>query len=225
MSIKPGIAVDIHIDPSSANLNPLKAVIYDVRGKRLVLSQTSPPLLPPPPTGPVDISYIIMKRGSTRRFGFSARVSGFGDHYELSSGLRVPTIIVEMKRDPEEKSLRKGFRIRPRGSSGLALTIQANDYPIFDISQTGVNFIQLFPHASFRPSAVVECWLKIDGRDYPLNARIIRVVETAVARYVSAVFVNPGRDLQPALSRKILQLEREELSRYRIRQIPESMLP
>ena len=214
MSIKPGIMVEINLDPSSASVDPLKAVIYDVRGKHLVLSQTSPPLLPPPPKDPVDISYIIRKGNSARRLGFSALVSGFGDDYELSSGMRVPTVIVEMKNDPEETSFRKGFRTRTPSNSGLALAIQARDYPIFDISLTGVNFIQSSLQPPFKPSAVLECRLNIDGQNYPLKARVIRVVETAVARHVAAVFVNPGKDLQPVLSRKILQLEREDLSRH-----------
>jgi hypothetical protein len=214
MSIKPGITVSINLDPSSASGNSLKAVIYDVRGKHLVLSQTSPPLLPPPPKGPVDISYITGKGNSARRLGFSALVSGFGDDYELSSGMRVPTIIVEMNRDSEETSLRKGFRIRTPRSSGLALTIQARNYPIFDISLIGVNFIQPSLQPPFKPSTVLECRLNIDGRNYLLKARVIRIMETAAIRHIAAVFVNPGKDLQPVLSRKILQLEREDLNRH-----------
>ncbi len=215
MSVKPGISVSINLDPSSASRNSLKAIIYDVRGKRLVLSQTSPPLLPPPPKGPVDISYITGKGNSARRFGFSALISGFGDDYELSSGMRVPTIIVEMNHDSEETSLRKGFRIRTPSSSGLALTIQARGYPIFDISLMGVNFIQPALQPPFKPSAVLECRLNIDGRNYLLKARVTRIMETAAVRHIAAVFVNPGKDLQSVLSRKILQLEREGLNHRR----------
>ncbi len=215
MTVKPGISVEINLNPSSESVDCLKAVIYDVRGTCLVLSQTSPPLRLPPPKDPVDISYITMKGNSTRRFGFSAMIRGFGDDYELSSGMRVPTITVEMKHEPEETSLRKGFRIRTQSSSGLALTIQASNYPIFDISLTGVNFIQPSQQPAFKPSAVFECRLNIDGGNYPLMARVVRVVEAGTTRHVAAVFVNPGKDLQPVLSRKILQLEREELSSNR----------
>lgn len=214
MSIKPGITVEINLDPSSEHADCLKAVIHDVRGKRLVVSQTSPPLRPPPPRDPVDISYIIKEGNSARRYGFSALISGFCDDYPLSTGLRVPTVIMEMNGHPEETSLRKGFRIRTPGKSGLSLAIQAGDYPIFDISLTGVNFIQSCLQPPFKPSTVLDCRLNIDGRGFPLRARVIRTVETGTARHVAAVFVNPGQELQPVLSRKILQLEREDLSRY-----------
>jgi hypothetical protein len=162
----------------------------------------------------MDISYIIQKGNSARRFSVSVLVSGFGDNYELSAGMRVPTIIAEMTHDPKETSLRKGFRIKTQASSGLALAIQANEYPIFDISLTGVNFIQSSLQQPFNPSAVLKCRLNIDGRNYLIEARVIRVVETPVVRHIAAVFVNPGKEFQPVLSRKILQLEREELSRY-----------
>ena len=214
MSIKPGIAVEINLRPSSETVRSLKAAIYDVREKCLVLSQTSPPIPLRFLRRPVDISYVTGKGTAARRLGFSALISGFYDDYQLSSGMRVPAVIAEMNNAPEKTSLRKGFRIRTQSKSGLALTVQECDYPIFDISLTGVNFIQPALQPPFKLSAELACRLDIDGANYPLKARIIRVVETAAARHVAAVFVNPGKDLQPVLSRKILQLEREDLSRH-----------
>jgi hypothetical protein len=213
MPIKPGITVEINLRPSSEIARTLKAVIYDVEGKRLVLSQTTPPIPPSRRGRRVDVSFITGKGSSSRRLGFSALISGFDDDFELSSGMRVPAVIVEINEDPEETSLRQGFRIRAPNKSGLALAIHGRDYLIFDISLTGVNFIQPPLQPPFKPSAALECRLIIDGTNYPLKARVIRVVDTAALRHVAVVFVDPGKDLQPALSRKILQLEREELSR------------
>jgi hypothetical protein len=214
MSIKPGIRVAINLHPSSESEKPLHVIVYDVRGKHLVLSQTSPPLLPPPPTSYVDISYISGKGSSMRRRGFSARVLGFGKDYQLNSGMRVPTIIVEMIDGPQEKSLRQGFRIETPRRSGLLLAIQERNYPIYDISLMGVNFIQPSLDPPFKTSTVLECRLKIDGQDYRIKARVIRSAETAAARHIAVMFINPGKDFQHSLSRKILHLEREHLSRH-----------
>jgi hypothetical protein len=213
MPIKAGTTVAINLDPSSERAKPLKALIYDVMGKRLILSQTSPPVLPPPPRKPVYITYIARKGDSERRLGFSAVVSGLGDDYPLSSGTRVPTIIVEMEQEPEETSLRKGFRIRAPRNSGLSLAIRGKNYLIFDISLTGVNFIQSPLQPPFKPSESLECQLNIDGESYPLKAKVIRVSETAASRRIAAAFMNIGKEIQPVLSRKILLLERKELSR------------
>jgi hypothetical protein len=212
MSIKAGTSVVINLDPTLERLKPLKALVYDVMGKRLILSQTSPPIPSPPSKSPLFISYTARKGDSVCRFGFSAVVSGFGDDYELSSGERVPTLVVDMKHEPEEASLRKGFRIRTPSNSGLSLTIGGKNYRIFDISLTGVNFIQSPAQPPFKPSYIFECRLNIDGQGYPLKARVVRVSETTAARRIAAAFTDVGMALQSVLSRKILLLERKELS-------------
>mgnify|MGYP002066049254 CR=1 FL=1 len=213
MSIKPGIMVEIHLDPQSAIAKSMKAVIYDITGKHLVLSQTSPPLLPPPPKCPVDISYVVKKETSAWRLSFSASVSGFGDNYKLSSGMRVSTIIMEMNNEPVETNLRKSIRVRRLSRSGITLAIQASEYPIFDICQTGVSFIQSSQQTPYNPSDVLECRLNIDGRDYLSKVRVIRVEDTAGARHVGAAFISQVKALELVLNRKLLYLQREDRGR------------
>jgi hypothetical protein len=213
MSIKPGTSVEINLDPTSEGVKPSKALVYEATGKRLILSQTSPPILPPPPKGPLYVTYITRKGDRTRRMGFPAIVWGFGDDYALWSGRRVPTIIVEMEREPEVTSMRRGFRIRTPRNSGLTLIIRGRSYVIFDISLTGVDFIQPLWQPAFKPPDFLECRLNIDGRNYPLKARVVRVSETVVSRRIAAAFLSLGSEVQPVLSRKILLLERRELSR------------
>ncbi len=213
MSIKPGTSVEIDLDPTSDGSKPLRALVYEAAGKRLILSQTSPAIPPPPPKAPLYITYISRKGNRARRMGFPATVSGFGDDYALSSGIRVPTIVVDMKREPEEASLRKGFRIRPPSNSGLSLTIQGRNYIIFDISLAGLNFIQPLWQLAFKPADSLECRLNIDGQSYPFKARVVRVSKTSASRQIAATFISLGSEVQPVLSRKILLLERRELSR------------
>ena len=189
----------------------MKALVYEVTGKRLILSQTSPPI--PPPKGPLYVTYITREGNRARRMGFPATVLGFGDDYALLSGTRVPTIIVEMGREPEETSRRRGFRIRTPSDSGLTLTIRGRNYVIFDISLTGVHFIQPRWQPIFKRQDSLECRLNIDGENYPLKARVVRVSETGASRRIAAAFLSLGTEVQPVLSRKILLLERRELSR------------
>ena len=214
MSIKPGTSVDIDLDPTAEVAKHLKALVYEATGKRLILSQTSPPIPPPPPGGILYVTYITRKENRARRMGFPATISGFGEDYALWSGRRVPTIIVEMEREPEETSLRRGFRIRTPRNSGLMLTIGGRNYVILDISLTGVDFIQPLWQPAFKPTDFLECRLKIDGQSYPLKARVVRVSETVVSRRIAAAFISLGSEVRPVLSRKILQLEREDLSRH-----------
>ena len=213
MSMKPGSSVEIRLDSPSTGAAPLKALIYDVAEKRLILSQTSPTMTPSSVEKPVYLSYIVRKGNSVRRFGCSAVISGFGDNYRLSSGVRVQTLIVEITREPKEISLRKGFRVRPPRQGGISLAIGEREHPILDISLTGINFIQRFSDPPFKTAGKLECTLTIDGRSYPLKARVIRVSKTVAALHVAAVFVEMDKALHPVLSKKIFMLEREELSR------------
>ena len=119
MSIKPGTSVEIDLDPTSEGSKPLRALVYEVTGKRLILSQTSPPILPPSPKAPLYITYISRKGNRARRMGFSAAVSGFDDDYALLSGIRVPTIVVDMKREPEEASMRKASASDRQATAGF----------------------------------------------------------------------------------------------------------
>jgi len=213
MSIKLGSIVEITLDSSSAGVSPLKALIHDVAGSRLILSQTSPPIPPTYANRNVHISYISKEGGSARRFGFSAMVTGFADDYRLSSGICVPTLIVEMKREPKLISLRKDFRVRPFLDSGISLVISDREHVILDISLSGVRFVQNFPLPSIKPADRLECRLNIDGQSFPVEAKVIRVSQISSLRHVAAAFLEVCEELQPVLSRKILLLERENLSR------------
>jgi hypothetical protein len=213
MSLKLGSIVEITLDSSSARVSPLRALIYDVVGKRLILSQTSPPIRPSSANRTAYISYISKEGGHARRFGVSAMVAGFATDYKLSTGSCVPTLILEMKREPKVISLRKGFRIRPSGGSGISLVIGGREHELLDISLTGIGFVQHLSHHPFRPADLLECRLTIDGQRYAIEARVIRVSQTLALRSVAAVFLAVDKELQPVLSRKILMLERKQLSR------------
>ena len=118
-----------------------------------------------------------------------------------------------MKSEPKQISLRKGFRIRPPGGSGISLVIGGREFEIMDISLTGVRFVQGFSLNSTEPADRLECRLNIDGQYYPVEAKVIRVFQISSPRQVAAVFVKMRNDLQTVLSRKILMLERKQLSR------------
>jgi len=213
MSVKPGSSVMINLDSLSARGSPLKAVIYDVEGTRIILSQTSPPILPTPAKIRISISYLLKEGNSTRRLGFSAVISEFHDNYKLVSGERVPALVVEISDKPKDASLRKGFRVRASSHSAISLTVGEKEHAIIDISVSGIRFIQHFSDPAFTPGGKLTCLLIIDDQPYPLQITVIRISEMRVARHISAAFVEAGKDLEAVLGKKILILEREELSR------------
>jgi hypothetical protein len=213
MAIRHGSSVEINLDSSSARATSLKAHVYDIIGKRLILSQTSPPIRPSHVESTLYISYISKEGTSARRLGFSAKLTGLSKDYKLSSEFCVPALIVEMKSEPKQISLRKGFRIRPPGGSGISLTIGEGECEIVDISLSGVRFVQGCALNSIEPADRLECRLNIDGQSFPVEAKGIRVSQISSLTHVAAVFLDLGRELQTVLSKKILMLERKQLSR------------
>jgi len=211
MSIRPGLIVEITLDRLS-RVGHLKALIYDVEGTRLTISQTSPPILSSHTKRYITISYIFKKGKRTRRLGFSAVISDFIKNYELSSGTHVPALIVDIKSEPEDMSLRRSFRVQPRYDSGLILTIRGKIYSIADISLSGLSFTQPLFHGSFRPSDLLDFELSIDRESYTVRGSVIRVSETVRSRLVSIVFKDMGTDIEKALGTKIIMIERQILS-------------
>lgn len=214
MALRQGSILEIHLDSSSARTSFLKAQVYDIIGRRFILSQTSPPLRPSHVSSTLYISYISKDAKPSRRLGFSATLTGLSKDYALASGIFVPALIVQMTGEPKQISLRAGYRVHPPRGSGISLFVGGVECEIVDISLAGVCFVQGFClNEAIEPAKRLVCSLNIDGRSYPLEARVIRISQVSSARHVAAAFHSLGKDLQPLLSKKILMLERKQLSR------------
>lgn len=213
MPLKQGSIVEIHLDATSPRASSLKARIYDIIGNRFILSQTSPPLRPSHVKSTLYLSYIAKDATPARRLGFPATLTGVSRDYALASGVFVPALTVHRTSGPKQISLRKGYRIHPGHGSGIALSIGGRECEIVDISLAGVRFVQGFFLSDVKPGKEVACLLKIDGRSFPVEVRVVRVSQTSSPNHVAAEFQPLDKELQPLLSRKILMLERKQLSR------------
>jgi hypothetical protein len=215
MSIRQGSIVEISLDASQARASSLKARIYDIIGNRFILSQTSPPLRPSHVNGTLFLSYISKDATPPRRLGFPATFKGLSRDYELASGVLVTALTVEATGNPRQVSLRKGYRVHPTRGSGTALFVEGREVEIVDISLAGVCFVKGFFLSDITPAKRLDCLLNIDGKPYPVEAKVIRVAQTSPPNHVAAAFGPLDKALQPVLSRKILLLERKLLSRGR----------
>jgi hypothetical protein len=213
MSLRHGSIVEVHLDSLSARASSLKAQVYDIIGRRLILSQTSPPLRPSHVKSTLSISYVSKEGTPARRLGFSATLTGLSQDYALVSGVVVPALIVQMTSKPKQISLRKSFRIHPPRDSGISLSVRGWECEIVDISLAGVCFVQGLSLDDIEPAERLVCSLSIDGKSFPVEARAIRVSKKSSSSHVAAAFVALGNELQSVLSRKILLLERQQLSR------------
>jgi hypothetical protein len=215
MPIKPGMTVDIYFDRPSMQEAPLDALVYHVEGKRIILSQTSPPIFPPHVGQPVKISFVSSGESHVRRVGFAAVVSGLVEDFPLVSGELVPAVALDREQKVEEINLRRNFRVRPAKDSGLELTIYRNRYDIIDLSLMGLSFSQSLRQDPWKATDKIELRLRLDGRIHPLKARVVRVSTLPHARAVAVAFLELGKETEAILWKTIFAIDRENLSRRR----------
>ena len=214
MSLKPGIAIEMVLNLPSGRQRRLKSILYDGIDDRLIISQTSPPLLTSSKGETLHISYITKIDRVMRRFGFSAVISGFMKDYELANGVRVPTLVLSMTSNPKEVDVRKAFRVCPASDSGLSLSIRGESCSICDISLFGVSYIQTSYQYVLNTNDPVQGVLGIDGKRYALKAKVVRVQERRGSKLIALFFTEMDQALQDTLNKKIFMLQRKEMKRW-----------
>lgn len=217
--VRPGYSVDILLerDDLKNSIRVLKAMIYEVDGKRIVISQTSPPLTRSHIGKPVFVTYLVKREGKAARYGFSSSICEFIKDYEMASGERVIVPVLRQDGDPEPMNIRFHFRVRPKSDSGLSLAYGGNKVNLMDISLGGTGF----NHGEAKilsAGDTIRLRLNIDERDFDVDARVIRAWFPEVPdrsrplQFVSVRFLPMERDLEYALSRKIMMIERKLLA-------------
>lgn len=219
MDIKPGNTVRIVTgsDPAREKVFVKGSVAYDVRDHTAILAQTDPPILASMLGNEVIVTYLIRKNDVMVRHGVHGRIVEFFD-YVLASGRMAKAVKVEMVGEAEPYSVRTTFRVAPTGHSSISMAIRGTAIKVLDISLGGARF-SYHKSLDLQPTTVVSASLKMDGRTYGLEARVLRTRDGINEgfghdlRFASVEFVNLDRAVEHALSRKIRAVERESLPR------------
>ncbi len=216
MLIRPGMAIQISMVLDSGKTIYPRAMIYDIQDKKVIFSQTSPPLLRSHIGRYMLLSSVLTQGGKPQRYGFLARVTGFIKDYEIASQAKVMAVSADVKSESTEVDLRESYRVKPAADCGLLLVVNKEEYPIVDISLGGVIFSQPFSKISSSPTGELPMILVIDEVPIKLLARVIRVLEKEDYRYVACAFNGADKELQSRLGKKILDIERQQLSLGRL---------
>jgi hypothetical protein len=214
---RPGSTSDVIIDVdfSQERIDVRRAFIYDVIGKRVILSQTSPPLSSRHMGSRVAVTYLIKKGDDAARYGFYGQIVEFISEYELSSSDTVPAFVVNQKTDIEEFNVRMHFRIKPGIDSGIELSMLGSTVNILDISIGGAK-ISFSKNPGIEPMKTVEGKISIDGQTFACQAKALRVWDTPGPhkgenlKYAAMQFFNMDKKLDNFLGQKIGQIEREQ---------------
>jgi hypothetical protein len=219
MDLKPGtnITVVTGIDSVKERIYVRDAVIYDINGPTITISQTYPPLLRSMVGEEIEITYLVREKNDSARCGFPAEMKEFIDEYPYNPTHKVEAIVVIKKGEESGYNLRMFYRVEPTSRSGLAMTVEGKPVNILDISVGGTKLSCredfLLPYSS--PRTI----LLIDSAAYPVEVRVLRMWEREIEglgqklRFAAIQFLNMNVDLERALSKKIREIEMENLQK------------
>lgn len=191
----------------------MKAVVYDVNRRQVILSQTSPVLSPSHVGESVNLSFISSAGHHPRRIGVSAVVCRIVTNYELNSGTCVSAVILERKTEPREVNLRRHFRVKLFADSGIDLTIDAKSYTLLDLSLTGLRFEQPLWQNAFRPADRIRLRLDFNGKGIYLTSNVVRVSSTMKSRSIAVMFSELTDECEANLWKAIFQIDRKNTCR------------
>lgn len=215
MLIQPGMTVQISTVLESGKTIYPRAMVYDIQEKKVIFSQTSPPLPRSHIGHYVLISSVLTMEGKPQRYGFLAQVTHFVKDYEIASGSRVVAVTADIRSEETEVDLRESFRVKPFTDCGLILVLNKEEYPIVNISLGGVFFCQA-SKTGIPPEGEIPLTLVIDEVPVKVTAKVMRVVEKEGHRFVACAFSGNDKELQNRLGRKVLDIERYQLAMGRL---------
>jgi hypothetical protein len=223
MKFKPGMAVNIIFETDFLvnTTRVLKATIFDVIDDKLIVSQTSPPILRSSLNRSIQISFITHVESQPARFAASAIVTNFIANYEMSSSLTVPALILEQKTDLEEVNIRMFFRVKSVVGSNIVVLFGPEKLNLIDISLGGAKFSHPKPNL-VQPRQELNLIFVFDGRRFEVKAIVLRIWSNADAdtpkpiQYLSIQFEPGQREFEYYLGKKIMMMERQIIADGRV---------
>jgi|WetSurMetagenome_2_1015567.scaffolds.fasta_scaffold387648_2 hypothetical protein len=192
-----------------------RGIVYDILGKQVILSQTSPPLRPSLKGKILEMSFITRDLSSRmQRWRFFARVLGFQADYEINANQKVVAIFIERTTGFQKMELRQFHRVKTKNGEEPLLHVCGQQVGLVDISMRGACFLQTF--VELRAGDRIKASLILEKLVFPVELHIVRTVASPHDRKgqnVSVEFVNYTNQLEQLLGKRILMLEREFLCR------------
>jgi hypothetical protein len=220
IDIKPGMSVNLvtDVDIGKEITDIRNAIVYDIDGVNITLSQTNPPLTKHHIGKEITITYLNKHKDGIRRNGFSGKVLNILNDYNLYSSKSVQAIVIIREGAFRTCDLRMHYRVKPISGSGINLFVEDEKANLIDISIGGVRFCHSKKH-SIAPGTIIEITITLDGQKFSLEARCINIWHSSEyekqkdLEYVSVQFLNVDKKCSYLLSGKILTIQRELLSK------------
>ena len=218
--INPGMSVNIiaHVDVDKEITEVRNAIVYDIDGASVVLSQTNPPFTKYHIDKEITVTYIVKGKNGLSRIGFSAKLVGILNDYSLYSSNVVQALTVLRRGGLKTYDLRMHYRISPKSDSGIHIYVGNERASLIDISMGGARFCHSRDHP-IESRTIINIILELDAQKFNIEAKTVNVWHPSEAgrrvdlEYVSVQFMKLDKNCSHTLSGKILAIQRELLSK------------
>jgi len=218
---RPGLRIEFfdRVDYEKEKIRVLRSLIYDVLGKRLIVAQSVPSVLRSNITRRIIVTYLVRKDGKPARFGFPARITDLVTDYQISSGQKVPAIVIEQEGAPRSFNIRFYFRVRVPAASDLTLSIGSERATLIDVSIGGA-MIGGAAVNELRQHDRIKITVGFGGHTYLLDADVLRIWSPGAGRggkdlqYAAMKFLNTPELFENGLGKIIFKLERQLLAQH-----------
>lgn len=211
------MAVHMAFELSDSN-RVRKTIVYDIVGKKIILAQTSPPLLRSHLGERVRISFVIKKKGiKNSLLAFSAEIKEYIPNYEMNSYQTVPAIVLHQITDLKEIERRMFYRITPPPNNDLEVMLGNEKMNVIDISLGGAK-LSHSRECILEPYEQIQLTFRFDRRRFTIDAKVIREerktypITDKKTQTVFIQFERNDREFERFIALKIMTLERQHLS-------------
>jgi len=206
---------------NKSNTHYMKALVYDYENDDIIISQTTPALNRRYLDRRIRVTFLAKVEKRFVRFGFRAQLIDLITNYEISSNKHVEALILKQFEAPEQMDFRMHFRVKPPSQSRINLFFQEEKINLIDISLGGAQFTCPKSY-SFLRGDKINIKLTIDDKEFDLKARVRNIFmpyEYSVHKsiqYVRVEFEYNNMQLETAMGRAIIEIERKLLSEGKI---------
>ena len=172
--IRPGTNVDcvVEVSEQKSELDVRKSQVYEHSDKVMIISQTTPPILPSFKGRRIAVTY--MNDNVSMRLSISGKIFRIVGDYKLSSSEKAMAVFLSDLSEEKQHNLRFAFRVRPPETYKLILyNSQKETLGIVDISATGVRFSHEMTR-EYKVGQQMKMYLGHEQAFYELKGLVVR---------------------------------------------------
>ena len=213
--IRPGNRVDLVVAPNpySDRIDVRVGKVYDVDEGLIVISQTTPPLLPSHVGKTVELTHMVTEEGKKVRYGVESELEELIASYKLNASISTEATVFRVHSEPHKYNLRMFYRLVVSDNCGISMEITNGSIKLVDISIGGAKFIQ-HGHELLDTGDGVKGAINLDGMAIPFTGKVVRVDHTdsnrlKPIRQAAVRFTRLDKKSEDMLARKIREVERK----------------